>query len=100
MIKVTTETKLNKKEELVDDSLYIDRLDKYNLILGRGIRVRDDGTKTVGRVLGYFGDIETIFKRGLNYAIKDSDEELSFKNVVDKIAEFHRVAENIDKQVI
>ena len=81
MIQLTQATYTNKKGIECDASLYLDRVDVNNLALKRG-----------ETVLAYFGDVRTAFKRSLNYAIKGSDEALSFENIISMI-------ENMDKRI-
>ena len=81
MIKLTDETKTIdkdskhlKKGEIVDNSLYLVRIDSNNLALKRGDTVEN-----------YFGDVRVALKRSLNYAIKGSSVALSLESMLNTI---------------
>ena len=72
MIRLTEETKVNKKGETVDNSLYLVRVDSNNLALKRGETIEN-----------YFGDVRTAFTRALNYAIKGSEASLKLETILE-----------------
>ena len=76
MIKLVDETRVNKKGETVDNSLYLIGVDSNNLALARG-----------DTPINYFGDLRTALTRSLNYAIKGSETELSLEMILSKIEE-------------
>ena len=76
MIKLVDETRINKKGETVDNSLYLIGVDSNNLALARG-----------DTHINYFRDVRTALTRSLNYAIKGSDTELSLEMIMSKIEE-------------
>ena len=80
-IKLTTEKKKNRNGVIVDNSIYLERLDPHNLVLRRGTTP-----------IGYFGDVRTAFKRALNYAIKGSENELTLKQML-------KVIKGMDKKI-
>ena len=86
MIKLSNETRTVKVKskhhevgDIVDNSVYLEALDSNNLVLKRG-----------DTILGYFGDVQTAFKRSLNYIIKGSDEELTLERITKQIDELHK----------
>ena len=81
MIKLTDETRVVKKKtmhhevgDVVDNSLYLVRIDDNNLALKRGNTVEN-----------YFGCVRTALKRSLNYAIKGSSEALNIESMLKTI---------------
>jgi len=86
MIKLVDETRVNKKGETVDNSLYLIGVDSNNLALARG-----------ETPINYFGDVRTALTRSLNYVIKGSEEELSLEMIMSKIEELDR---NIQKVIL
>ena len=84
MIKLTDETRVIKDSKFlkdksqvgkeVDDSLYLERLDKNNSILRRGDNVENS-----------FADVRVALTRSLNYAIKGSSVALSLESIIETI---------------
>lgn len=92
MIKLSNETKivkadskLHKKGDILDNSVYLIGLDTNNLALQRG-----------NTILNYFGDVQVALKRALNYIIKGSDEELTLLRIEKQIKELHKAIEEIE----
>ena len=92
MIQLTNETrvvdkdnKVNKKGDVVDNSLYLVKVDNNNLALKRG-----DVT------VNYFGDVRVALKRSINYAIKGSSEALTLEMIAKKITSIHKAIDALD----
>jgi len=82
MIQLTEKlTRLNKKGEEIDATIYLDRLDSNNLVIKEG-----------EKVLNYFGDVRTALRVSLNYAIKVPKVALSLENMLS-------VIDGIDKNI-
>ena len=91
MIKLSDEQKViekdsknHKKGDVVDFSVYLERLDANNLVLKRG-----------DTILNYFGDVQTALKRSLNYIVKGSEKELTLLRIEQQIKELHEAIDNL-----
>ena len=96
MIQLTNETKVIKKKskhldigDIVDNSLYLVRVDSNNLALKRGDVVEN-----------YFGDVRTALKRSLNYAIKGSSVALSLESMMEIIASMDEAISGLRNEAI
>ena len=92
MIKLTNETKTITKEskhlkigDVVDNSLYLVRVDANNLALKRGDNIEN-----------YFGDVRTALNRSLNYALKGSSVALSLESMMDIIKSMDKAIEGLE----
>lgn len=89
MIRLTTETKVDKDGNEVDNSFYLDGVDSNNLCIKRGTTI-----------INYFGDVRTAFTRALNYCIKGSNEELTMQSIIDKVEELdNNIKEGLDESI-
>ena len=88
MIKLTHEERMNKKGEIVDNSLYLGGLDSNNLAIYRG-----------ETPLNYFGDVRTALTKSLNYAIKGSVEEVSLEMIQSKIEELDNNIKELNESI-
>jgi len=84
MILLVQATKLNKSNEVVDDSIYLVREDSNNLALKRG-----------DRIIAHYGCVRTALARALNYAIKGSTEELTLSFISMQIAQMDAAIQSI-----
>ena len=89
MIQLTNETKVNKKGETVDNSLYLVRVDSNNLALKRGETIE-----------AYWGDVRTALTRSLNYAIKGSSEALTLENILKVVKSMDETVKTLKKDCI
>ena len=96
MIQLTNETKtITKKSknrnvgDIVDDSLYLVRVDSNNLALKRGDNIEN-----------YFGDVRTALYRSLNYALKGSEEALTLAMIKRMIQSMDDTIKHLDKDAI
>ena len=96
MVKLTDEkrvvdkdSKHLKKGDIVDDSVYLVRIDNNNLALKRG-----------DTILNYFGDVKTALKRSVNYAVKGSVTEMSLELMANQIESIHRAIEGLEGREI
>ena len=96
MIQLTNETKtITKKSknhnvgDVVDNSLYLVRVDSNNLALKRGDNIEN-----------YFGDVRQAIYRSLNYALKGSEEALSLEFIIKTIKGMDESIKRLDKEVI
>ena len=92
MIKLTDETRVIDKKskhheigDIVDNSLYLVRVDEHNLALKRG-----------DRILNYFGCVNTALKRSVNYAIKGSSVALSLESMAKTIDSINQAIERLE----
>ena len=83
MIRLTNETKKNKKGEDVDASLYLILFDSLNLAIVEG------DPEEVGKknALAYYSDVRLAFSRALDIAIKHSCETLELETILQRIGE-------------
>ena len=88
MIKLIHEERMNKKGEIVDNSLYLGGLDSNNLAIYRG-----------ETPLNYFGDVRTALTKSLNYAIKGSVEEVSLEMIQSKIEELDKNIKELNENI-
>ena len=95
MIKLTDETKIVTKAsknykvgDVVDNSLYLVRVDSNNLALKRGDTIEN-----------YFGDVRTALYRSLNYALKGSEEALTLEYIKKTIQSMDDTIKRLDKGV-
>ena len=93
MIQLTTATKLNRKGEEVDASLYLIHFDKYNLAIIEGKPTIDTNGKTKRNVIGYYGDVKTALKRSINIAIKNQSDGVELTTMLQRIDD---LTEHID----
>ena len=96
MIKLTDETKtvtVKSKNynvgDVIDNSLYLERLDANNLVLRRGDVIQN-----------YFGDVRVALYRSLNYAIKGSDVALSLESMLKTIKSMDDTIKRLDKEAV
>ena len=96
MIKLTDETrvvkvksKTNNIGDVVDNSLYLVRVDSNNLGLKRGDTVEN-----------YFGDVRTALYRSLNYALKGSETALSLESMLQTIKSMDEAIKRLDKECV
>ena len=96
MIQLTNETKTITKNsknhnvgDIVDNSLYLIRVDSNNLALKRGDNIEN-----------YFGDVRTALYRSLNYALKGSEESLTLEMIKRMIQSMDDTIKRLDKDVI
>lgn len=94
MIQLTNETKTIEKDsknfkkgDIIDNSLYLERLDSNNLVLRRGDNIEN-----------YFGDVRTALYRSLNYAIKGSDTALSLESILQTIKSMDETIKRLDRE--
>ncbi len=92
-VKTVTDNKFLKDKSkigtIVDNSLYLVRIDENNLALQRG-----------GKPLNYFGDVRTALKRSLNYAIKGSKEKLTLEFILETVQYMDKKIEEITDEDI
>lgn len=96
MIQLTSETKtITKKSknhnvgDIVDNSLYLVRVDSNNLALKRGDNIEN-----------YFGDVRQCLYRALNYALKGSEEALSLEFIIKTIKDMDESIKRLERDVI
>ena len=96
MIQLTNETKtITKKSknhnvgDIVDNSLYLVRVDSNNLALKRGNNIEN-----------YFGDVRTALYRSLNYALKGSEEALSLEFIIKTINGMDESIKRLEKDAV
>ena len=96
MIQLTNETKIITKKsknhnvgDIVDNSLYLIRVDSNNLELKRGDNIEI-----------YFGDVRQAIYRSLNYALKGSEEALTLEMIVGMIKGMDESIKRLDKEVV
>ncbi len=85
MIQLTTATKLNRKGEEVDASLYLIHFNVNNLAIVEGKPTTDARGKKRTNVLGYYGDVKTALKRSINLSIKNGSEVVELSEVLKRI---------------
>ena len=93
MIQLSTATKLNRKGEEVDASLYLIHFDRYNLAIIEGKPTVDASGHKVRNVVGYYGDIKTALKRSINIAIKNDSDGAELSVMLQRIDD---LTEHID----
>jgi ribosomal protein S15P/S13E len=79
MIQLTQATKLNRKGEEVDASLYLIHFDSRNLAIVEGKPTTDSNGKKKQNVIGYYSGIKHALQKSIDIAIKNGSvmEELS-----------------------
>jgi len=83
------QTRVNRKGEEVDATIYLERVDSNNLVMKEGTTV-----------LNYFGDVRVALKRALNYAVKGSPEALSLEGILDIVKTIDKNIEELKKTCI
>ena len=96
MIKLTDETKIVTKAsknykvgDVVDNSLYLVRVDSNNLALKRGDTIEN-----------YLGNVRTALYRSLNYALKGSEEALTLEYIKKTIQSMDDTIKRLDKECV
>jgi hypothetical protein len=86
---ITVKTKNHNVGDVVDNSLYLERLDANNLVLRRGTVIQN-----------YFGDVRQCLHRSLNYAVKGSDVALSLESILETIKSMDETIKRLDKECV
>jgi len=90
MVQITpSTTRINKKGDEVDATIYLERLDSNNLVIKEG-----------ETILGYFGDARTALTKSLNYALKSSSVHLTLENILDIVKSMDSTIKQLKKDAI
>jgi len=85
MIQLTTTTKLNRKGEEVDASLYLIHFDARNLAIIEGIPTIDASGKKKQNVLGYYGSVKHALLKSIDIAIKNGSDRAELSEILHTI---------------
>ena len=69
----------------ITDELALVKFDDLNFAIVKGHEPREKKKGYTGRVLGYFGDIQSALKASLNYAILSGADGVEIKNILQAI---------------
>jgi len=83
MVRLTTNTRINKHGEEIDASLYLIRFDTRNLAIVEG--VRGDRGYVNGQVKGYYGSIKSALQKSIDIVIRDAGDVCELSNMVQAI---------------
>lgn len=67
------------------DNLYLIKFDERNLAIVKGSEPKDPKKGYGNRVLGYYGSVQTAFKKALDLSIKTGAERVELANIIEAI---------------
>lgn len=85
MIQLTSATKLNRKSEKVDSSLYLIHFDSRNLAIIEGKPTVDANGRKKQNVIGYYGDVKTALIKSIDIAIKNGSAMVELSEMLKRI---------------
>ena len=89
MLRLTTQTKLNRQGEEVDASLYLIHFDSRNLAIIEGKPTFKDGRKKQN-VIGYYSGVKHALKKSIDIAIKSGAVMVELSEMVQRIDDLQK----------
>lgn len=85
MVRLTNTTKLNRKGETVDASLYLVHFDSRNLALIDGAVTVDANGRKKQNVIGYYSGVKHALEKSIDIAVKNGSAMVELSELVKRI---------------
>ena len=90
MIRLTEATKINRKGETVDASLYLVHFDSRNLAIIEGAPTFDANGKKKQNVIAYYSGVKRALERCIDIAIKNGSAMVELSDMVQRIDDLQK----------